>query len=324
MSRFCYKKKAVFGMVTSVRIIVMIYLVTVSCACAAGNVDTHPYRVGTLENDALDEASGLAASRIHPDILWMINDSGSKPVLFAVSTTGADSGQITITDADNRDWEDLAAFTYRQKSYLAIGDVGDNAARRDFCTIYVIEEPEAVGKQIRNRMKVKPAWRIDFRYEDGPRDCESIAVDTAGQRILLLSKRTAPSVLYTLSLFPRKDRIDDIARRLTVISNIENTISVADQLFYLLKQHPYRYQPTGMDISPDNRLLAILTYRYIFLYQRPAGQDWDTVVNRPPKILSLPPLEQAESICFGPVGRNLFVTSERRPAPLLKIDLESF
>ncbi len=185
-------------MVTPVRIIVMIYLITVSCACASGNADTHPYRVGVLENDAIDESSGLAASRIHPDILWTLNDSGSKPVLFAVSTTGADSGQITIMDADNRDWEDLAAFKYRQKSYLAIGDVGDNAGRRDFCTIYVIEEPKAIGKQIRDRTKVKSAWRIDFRYEDGPRDCESIAVDTAGQRILLLSKRTMPPVLYGL------------------------------------------------------------------------------------------------------------------------------
>jgi len=324
MSRFFYKEKAVSGMVTPVRIIVMIYLITVSCACAAGNVDTHPYRVGVLENDAIDESSGLAASRIHPDILWTLNDSGSKPVLFAVSTTGADSGQITITDADNRDWEDLAAFKYRQKSYLVIGDVGDNAARRDFCTIYVIEEPDAIGKQIRNRMKVKPAWRIDFRYEDGPRDCESIAVDTAGQRILLLSKWTAPPVLYTLPLFPRKDRIDNIARRLTAISNIKNTVSDADQLPYFLKQHPYRHKPTGMDISPDNRLLAILTYRFIYLYQRSNGQNWETALAGLPKILALPRLEQAESICFSADGRNLFVTSERRPAPLLKIDLESF
>jgi hypothetical protein len=311
-------------MVTPVRIIVTICLIVVLCACPAGNIDTHPYRVGVLENGSLDEASGLAASRIHPDILWALNDSGSEPVLYAITTTGADSGRIAITGADNRDWEDLAAFTYRRKSYLAIGDVGDNTARRDDCTIYVIEEPAVYGKQARNRLKVKPAWQIAFRYEDGPRDCEAIAVDTTGQRILLLSKWAVPPVLYTLPLFPRKDRNDDIARRLKAISNIKNTAPGADHWADLLKQYLYRQKPTGMDISPDNRLLAILTYGYIFLYRRPAGHNWDTALNRPPETLSLPPLEQAESICFGHTGRNLFVTSERRPAPLLNIDLESF
>jgi len=311
-------------MVTPVRIIVMIYLITVSCACAAGNVDTHPYRVGVLENDAIDESSGLAASRIHPDILWTLNDSGSKPVLFAVSTTGADSGQITIMDADNRDWEDLAAFKYRQKSYLAIGDVGDNAGRRDFCTIYVIEEPKAIGKQIRDRTKVKSAWRIDFRYEDGPRDCESIAVDTAGQRILLLSKRTAPPVLYSLPFFFRSSRSIAVARKLAAISNLDRADRARNQLSGLLQMHPYRYQPTGMDISPDNKQLTILTYQFIYLYQRSNGRNWETALAELPKILALPRLEQAESICFSADGRNLFVTSEIRPAPLLKIDLESF
>jgi hypothetical protein len=46
------------------------------------------------------------------------------------------------------------------------------------------------------------AWRVRFRFEDGPRDCEAMAVDPEQPRALLLSKRTEPPVLYELTLLP--------------------------------------------------------------------------------------------------------------------------
>lgn len=324
MARLFYRKKIISGMIASTKRVLTISLLILSGACAAGKIDAHLYRVGVLENEAIDEASGLAASRRHPDILWTLNDSGDQPVLYALSTTGAYVGKIRIEDAENRDWEDLAGFTDGEKTYLAVADIGDNAARRDFCTVYVIEEPEMTGKKMLKRSAVKPAWRIDFQYEDGPRDCESIAVDIANQRILLLSKRSTPPVLYSLPLFARSGRSISVARKLAAVSNLNRAGYAGNQSFGLLQSHPYRYQPTGMDISPDNTWLAVLTYRFVYLYIRPDGQRWETALSGVPKILPLPRLEQAESICFSADGRDLFVTSEKRPAPLLKISLASF
>ncbi len=63
---------------------------------AAETVDTPPWcatyldpvAVGTLP-DSLTEASGLVVSALEPGRLWLHNDSGDGPNLFAVSTEGA-------------------------------------------------------------------------------------------------------------------------------------------------------------------------------------------------------------------------------------------
>lgn len=108
-------------MTASLKFMVMGYLLILSVACAVGNIDTHPYRMGFLQDATIDEASGLAASRRNPAILWTINDSGNQPVLYALSTTGDAMGKIHVEDATNRDWEDLAAFRYGNRAYLAVG-----------------------------------------------------------------------------------------------------------------------------------------------------------------------------------------------------------
>ncbi len=312
------------GTTASIKSVMVVYLLFFFVACATPKIDPSSYRVGFLESKTIDEASGLAASRRHPEILWTINDSGDRPVLYALSTKGAYAGKIHIDDAQNRDWEDLAAFRYGKKPYLVVGDVGDNAARRDYCTLYVIEEPDIIGLEVLKKARVKPAWRIDFRYEDGPCDCESIAVDVAARRILLLSKRTEPPVLYALPLFAPNKRSVVVARKLATTPHLKKAGRSSPSPSGLHHLHPYRYQPTGMDISPDNRQAAVLTYQFIYLYQRPKERNWEVVLSGLPKILELPELEQAESICFSVDGRYLFVTSEKCPAPLLKIDPTSF
>ena len=81
---------------------------------------------GELANPQIQEASGLAPSRLNSEILWTINDSGDDPILYAVSTTGADLGTIKVAGARNRDWEDLASFRLNDTAYLLIADIGDN------------------------------------------------------------------------------------------------------------------------------------------------------------------------------------------------------
>src|SRR5881394_1013410 len=44
--------------------------------------------VGRVTDGSVTEASGLAASRRNPGVLWTHNDAGSTPRLFALSTNG--------------------------------------------------------------------------------------------------------------------------------------------------------------------------------------------------------------------------------------------
>ena len=174
----------------------------VSAAGPSGQMSStlEPTRVGKITNPTLDELSGLAFSRLEHDVLWAVNDRGNKPLLHAIRTDGSDLGAIGITSGHNRDWEDVAAFTLGSTAYLMAADIGDNRSRRKSCVLYVIKEPAVPKDGFKHRINVNISTRIEFTYEDGPRDCEAVAVDSKNKKILLVSKRTLPPVLYELPL----------------------------------------------------------------------------------------------------------------------------
>ena len=55
------------------------------CALAQSAWYGGPFKVGVTPLKVLQEASGIIASATNPDIIWMHNDSGDEPTLYAVS-----------------------------------------------------------------------------------------------------------------------------------------------------------------------------------------------------------------------------------------------
>jgi hypothetical protein len=276
---------------------------------------------GHLENPALQEASGMAASLINKGVLWVHNDGGNGPYVFAISSQSKHLGRFQLASAENIDWEDMASFHFDGNAYLLIGDIGDNRARRSYCTLYVVAEPTIAGSD-RSQTRILPvAWQLRFRYEDGPRDCEALAVDPETRHVLLLSKRNTPPVLYSLPLLPGPAGEIDVASKITVVSSIPPP-TPADLKF---KYGRIRSQPTAMDLSSTGQTMAVLTYKHAYLYHRSGIENWKTAFNRQPMIVYLPApekskLRQREALCFGPQGRSLFVTSEDQHAPLYRLE----
>lgn len=271
---------------------------------------------GTISDNRINEASGIAVSRIHEDIVWVINDSGNSTFVFAVNSKGEHLGSFNIQDVKNNDWEDMASFKYKGKPYILIADVGDNKAKRMKYFLHIIQEPDLEKISHSSPLSIKPFWSISFTYEDGPRDCESVAVDIVNEKIILLSKRDQPPVLYELPLNKQKNIV---AKRLGKIKTLPQPTQNNKRPKKYLK---YITQPTAMDISSDGLSAIVLTYAnaYYFSLEKPA--DWLTVFLSSPKEIILPFLQQAESVCFGKDGKSIYVTSEKIPAPLLKVDLE--
>jgi hypothetical protein len=189
--------------------------------------------VGNLANPQINEASGLASSRLYPAVLWVINDGGNDPMLYAVGNDGADLGTFRV------DWEALASFQLQDTAYLLIADVGDNWEQRKTSSLYVVEEPSITKTGLSDDTPVKIAWHIRFTYEDGPRDCEAVAVDVAHQRVLLLSKRGLKPVLYELPLLPVEDDVIAVAQRMTTIPHFNwptaMDLTTAASAFYPIK-----------------------------------------------------------------------------------------
>lgn len=273
---------------------------------------------GRLQAAELVEASGLAVSRRHPGLLWALNDSGNKPILFALDASGADLGQVTLVGTNNRDWEGLASFTWRGEPWLLVADVGDNRGQRDHVVLHALPEPQADDHGHFNG-EVQPAWSLTFTYPDGPRDCEAVVVDETVGRILLLSKRSNPPVLYSLPLGPPSGDQLQVA---TVIGPVA-TIPPPSSFDLLLPYGQFRSQPTSMDLSADGLELIVLTYRHAYLYRRFHGQEWAAAVAEQPQTIILPDLftlVQREAACFGDDGGSLFVTGEGKSAALLHLE----
>jgi len=267
-----------------------------------------------LANRELDEASGLARSLRDPRLLWALNDSGGRPALYRLGLNGEDYGRVDIPGAMNFDWEELAPFLHAGEPALLIGDLGDNDASRGTVTLYAVSDPGRKGPARR-------LWKMDFRYEDGPRDCEAMAVDTAAGEIYLLSKRDRPPVLYRLPLPTESPGTTQLAQRLGTVTTLP-PVSAQD-----LKDEPisayFRAMPTAMDFAPDLRSVVVITPKDAHRFRRGARQSWLDALNGPPTLIDLPQLEQTEAGTFSADGKHLYVTSEKRPAPLVKLPLLS-
>lgn len=267
---------------------------------------------GLILAPQLDEISGMAASRAHDDTLWVVNDGGNAAELHAIGPRGGLKATLHVAGVANTDWEDLAAFDLDGRHYLLIADTGDNGGLRRTLQLHVVEEPDSLADGT-----VRPAWSIVFRWPDGPRDSEAVAVDAARNEILLISKRRQPPEVWSLPLRPRHRGLL-VARRLGHLAGVP--LPDAEALREDAHAARIRGQVTSADLSPDARTLAVLTYRHVLLYRRPGRASWASALAEPPEVHELPWLPQAEALSWSATGHALFATGEHRPAPLLYLN----
>jgi hypothetical protein len=279
--------------------------------------------LGFVEDPRANEISGLAASRRRDDLLFAINDSGDGPFLYAMGTDGKNRGRIRVLGAQNVDWEALAAFELDGAPYLLIGDVGDNLAWRPAITLYVVPEPELHGERFPADARVSPAFVLRARLEGGPEDCEAVGVDAHARRVLLLTKRAVPPVLFALDLEPRRDdpratKDVAVARRLTTVPGIPQPTDAdlaADPRYGRVSS-----QPTALDVSPDGTRAVVFTYKEAYLFERRTGEAWARAFARMPLRVPLPRVTALEAGAFARDGRTLYMSSEYLPAPLYRLE----
>ncbi|MBK7104243.1 MAG: T9SS type A sorting domain-containing protein [Ignavibacteriae bacterium] len=250
--------------------------------------------LGLVENDAIDEASGIAASTKNPGVIWTHNDSGDENRIFAFDTTGKNLGEYFLSGVENRDWEDIAVGPGPEasKSYIYIGDIGDNDAQFSLKYIYRFEEPSVSLNQNPIISNISNVEKITFYYQDDPRDAETLMLDPLSNDLYIVSKRNSKVRFYRLP-FPQ-----------STTSNIEAEISAEIKLeFDPENEKPFNYLTAG-DISPNGTEILLKSYTNIFYWYRyPSKTIAETVSSSQPEIL---PFEnsfdetQCEAICWKP------------------------
>ena len=277
----------------------LIALLLAAGAAAAGDV-------ADVANRELDELSGLALSRADAGVLWGHNDTGGGAVLYRLGPAGEDYGAVPVAGARASDWEDIAAFEHDGRPALLVADVGDNFAVRADATLYAFSDPGRTGT---------PAllWRLAFRYPDGARDCEAVAVDPRNREVLLISKRNRPPRLYRLHL-------PDSAPAAAQVAEYLGDLAVPAQHLAERVLRPFGNSPTALDISRDGALAAVVTPLRAYVWRRAPGANWAQALTQPPAaVLELPALAQVEAVAFSADGRELILGSEGRPGRLARI-----
>ncbi len=260
--------------------------------------------LGVVENPALDEASGIVASRRHPGVLWAHND-GPDVRLFAVGTDGADLGVHTVAVDRATDIEDIAIISGPKGDDLLLADIGDNGANRSSIRIYRFVEPDPNVIAPITDVEV-----LEFVYPDRPHNAEVLLVDEAAGRIVVVTKEqrpveglptefgtTAPSLLFEGALDTRGDGPAQLAAAGTLDAPLLETRTVVSSL------HPsslvgFGGVPTGGDVAPDGTLIALRTYETIWVWHRPVGSSVAAALTGDPCQVPAAPERQGEAVGF--------------------------
>lgn len=260
-----------------------------------------------LDSKKVTESSGLAFSGVDKDFLWTHNDSGGKPRLYAFDEKGKPDGQVTLEGIKANDWEDMASYTDGVPRLL-VADVGDNQSRRKTVSIYLFDEPSPKKKR-----DLKSFQHLVVRYEGGPRNCESVAIDLVGRRILLLSKSIVFATVHEIPL-PRKTSTASSDEGKDGIARLEVTAKLVAQLALPMA--------TGMDVCPVTGDIWVCSYLHAFrfpaLNDSTKPMDLRKVFSQIPQQIDMPKLKQVEAIAVDDKGR-VWVTSEGRPTKLQRV-----
>ena len=271
-----------------------------------------PVTLGTLEDPEIKESSGLVASRAAPGYFWTHNDSGDGPFLYAFDRRGRRAGVWRVTGASARDWEDIAIGPGRAqgRSYLYIGDIGDNSRRRDSVVVYRIEEPAIARTDAattkRSPRETSPAEALRLRYPDGAHDAEALLVHpTTGDLYIITKAFGSPAGIYKASA------------PLTT-----GGTSTMTHLGELRLMSLWGGIITGGDISPDGRRVVLCDYLHGYELLLPDGATgFDDIWQQPLTQFSLGERRQGEAVAYSSDARSMLATSERRPTSLFEVRL---
>jgi len=252
---------------------------------------------GTVQSNDVGEASGIAASRKNANVLWVHNDSGDSARVFAMTTTGTHLGIYNLLAITARDCEDIAIGPGPTpgESYLYLGDIGDNNAAYSTVFVYRVAEPTVSATQQPVNVNLTGVQKFTLKYEDGPRDAETLMVDPTNGDLYVLSKRVSQSKVYRV---PAAE----------LVTGTTITMRAVAQL-------PWGWT-TGGDISPNGSEVIIRGYFNASLWRRPPGGNlWDAFSGTQyPVPLATEP--QGEAICFEGNGRGYYTTSEGAHQPI--------
>jgi hypothetical protein len=270
-----------------------------------------PARLGEFGDDAVDESSGVAASRANAGLYWTHNDTGDGPFLYAFDRQGAKRGVWRVAGAKADDWEDMAAGPgpERGRTYLYIGDIGDNDYARGSVVVYRVPEPAVTGEDAESSKKrareTAPAEAIMLKYPDGAHDAETLLVHPQTGDLYIVLKSLDPTAgVYKLAAPFDSTKTHTLAR----VGEVRAPGAPFGGFF------------TGGAVSPDGTRLVLCDYIHAYEMTLPAGAPaFDAVWKQPMLVVDLGERKHGEAVTYGPDGDTILATNEGRHGAIVEV-----
>jgi len=254
-----------------------------------------------LEEDSVIEISGVSTGGGR---IWFHNDSGSEPGVYSSNYDGSDIKfyKLNLDDILSTDFEDIAIAN--NNIYLA--DIGNNGSiESKEVKIYKFPIPDS---------EIFDYEVFELKYPDGPRDAEALIVDPISEEFVIIDKNYGLEILLEqfedATIYTGQGVGSETLKKAGNI-NLNNLAAIAkSELPESSKAKRVSGVVTAADISADGLVIALRTYRSVWLFPRfPSQTVSEAFLNRPCEA----PVNtefQGESVAFSEDQSGIITISE--------------
>jgi len=240
----------------------------------------------------LDESSSVEVTS-KSDWIWTLEDSGNAPELYALDKTGAVKNTLSITNAKNNDWEDLASD---DEGNLYIGDFGNNDNDRQNLAIYKVDASDLKHKSAAISKKISFYYpeQTEFPPKKSKHVFDAESFFYYRNNFYIFTKNRSSKFNGRTTLYQVPDQEGNHSAKLI------STFDTCDGFSHCAV--------TSADISPDGKKVVILSSTYIWIFTDFTGNNF---FNGKSQQIDLESFTQKEGICF--IGNDkLYITDERK------------
>ncbi len=239
-----------------------------------------PGVVSVIDDSRITEASGLAISQKHPDLVYVVNDSGHAAVVYAVElSTGKVVGTTTLQGVNVSDTE---ALSMGPDGKLWVADTGDNLRRRDDAALYAFDEPGPGNHQVR-----PDRFGIGFGKDGVAHDIEALLIDPRDGRVYLMTKGLLSGEILRLP-----EHLDPVWSNTAEVVGDEAPGMVTDATF-----------------TRSGRYALVRTYGDVRLFSTTTWKQMGRI--------KVPSQQQGESIAAE--NGSFLIGTEGRPSPMIRV-----
>jgi len=268
------------------------------CDLFATDVD----ELGEIENEAIVEASGIAASRVHEGVFWVINDSGNDPVVHGVAEDASSAATVELDGVLGFDWEDIAVGPGPEEgqSYIYVGDIGDNLRLRSTVNLLRFAEPQ-LGDTL-----ISDVDTLRLSFPDGAHDSEAMWIDPiTGDAFVVTKRQTNGKAVVFRAPADLLNPGEPIALQQIADFRFEEGIFV-----------------TAADVTTDGSVVALRGYNEVWMWVR-TDLTYEETLAAEPCLAPSPDEIQGEALAFLPGGLSYVTLSEGSSKPLNLVSLDA-